>query len=227
MIAGLERPLGRPPVLTKSRPFKMCRRIRTLRTEPVEKICRPSHPNVVRNFPDGYFCGSLCPPIGLPLRCNASRPIKEQSPMKFISTKICTVILSTFVAATITYSAYATPISPLSPGLPPSTGGGNMAALDSPGSPLPPLPPPCTGNCSVAALDSPGSPLPPLPPPCTGSCSVAALDSPGSPLPPLPPPCTGNCSVAALDSPGSPLPPNFSALEASLSKHEFNNSLLN
>lgn len=65
---------------------------------------------------------------------------------KSISTKICTVIFSTLVAATITSSAFATPISPLPPIPPPTT----IAALDTPISPLPPIPPPTTGGGSVA-----------------------------------------------------------------------------
>jgi len=192
----------------KIRASRMYQKIIGLITESVENLCESSRPKRAKNFSDGYFCGSLCPPIGLPLRCNAFRPTKEHSPMKSISTKICKVIFSTLVAATITSSAFATPIRQMRATPPTSTGAGSsMAVLDTPISPLPPIPPPCPGDCIVAALDTPISPLPPIPPPCPGDCIVAALDTPISPLPPIPPPCPGDCIVAALNTPISPLPP--------------------
>ena len=164
--------------------------------ELASKVQGQRNPSVQKNFSVGYFCGSLCPTFGLPLRCNVFHSLKELSPMKSICPKICTVIFGTFLAATIVSSAFATPGSPFPPLPPPTTGGGSVAALDTPGSPFPPLPPPTTGGGSVAALDTPGSPFPPLPPPTTGGGSVASLDTPGSPFPPLPPPTTGGGSVA-------------------------------
>ena len=57
----------------------MHQKIRKLPTNREKEQAGREKPVAAKILPFSYFCGSLYPPIGLPLRCNVFRPIKEHS----------------------------------------------------------------------------------------------------------------------------------------------------